>query len=71
MLSYCVTSQPREAFDSPAATTLDVATLGAVYLERSAENTLAAAQKVGRTTEMGLFPRNRGDLPYALGYETP
>jgi hypothetical protein len=66
-----LTLQPREALAAPAATALEVATSGAIHLERSAENTLVAVQKVGRTTEMGLFPRNHRDLPYSLGYETP
>ncbi len=68
-----LTLQPRETLRSSAvgATTHHVTACGAHHLERTAEHTLLATQKVGRAAENVLFRCNHRDLPYSLGYETP
>ena len=63
--------QPCQAFAASTVPALHVAAGGAQHPERTAEHTLAIAQKVGCTTEMTLFSRNYRGLPYPLGYETP
>ena len=68
-----LTPQAREALRSTATRVpaFHVTARRSIHLERTAEHTLATPQKVGRTTEMGLFPRNHRDLPYSLGYVSP
>ena len=67
------TLQPREVLRSSAfgAAALHVTARNAHHLERTAENALMTPQKVGRTTEITLFPCNHRQLSYACGYETP
>ena len=64
-------AQPGEALRLAAATAFHIPAGRAQHLERTAENALATPQKVGRTTEMTVFPNCHRYLPYTYGYETP
>jgi hypothetical protein len=61
----------RERFLSATALTFNVASSGAIDFERAAENTLSAARKVGRTTEMARSRCNNARLAYDAGYFSP
>src|SRR5215213_5414241 len=61
----------RKRFLPSAARTLNVTSSRAIDFERTAENTLSATRKVGRTTEMARFDCNHWRLAYASGYFSP
>jgi hypothetical protein len=64
-------AQPPEALAFPATPTFHVAAAGVQDLKGTAENALATAQKVGRTTKNRMSSCNHaGFLPH-IGYETP
>ena len=64
-------AHPPEAFAFPTAPTFHIAAAGVQDLKGAAENVLATAQKVGRTTKNRMSSCNHaGFLPH-IGYETP
>ena len=64
-------AQPGQAFLLAAQRAFNLASCGLHGLERTAENTLATVQKVGRTTKYCLNPSNHMYLQRYTGYETP
>lgn len=64
-------TQPGQALGLAATAAFDVTACRTQHLERTTKNTLAAPQKVGRTTKMTAFPNNHRYLPYTFGYKTP
>ena len=50
--------------------TTHVAAFRFAYFERSTKNAFSAPQKVGRTTERGVFSRNHKDILPSFGYES-
>lgn len=63
--------QPLKALAVPIAPTFHVAVLGAHDLKGAAENALAVAQKVGRTTKHRMLSRNHACFLSHIGCETP
>src|SRR5450759_1613543 len=64
-------TQLGQAFLLATAHAFNIASCGLHGLERTAKNTLATVQKVGRTTKYCLNPSNHKYLQGYTGYETP
>ncbi len=64
-------AQLREAFLLTAEHAFNIATSRLYRLKRTAKNTLATIQKVGRTTKNRMSPSNHKYLQGYIGYETP
>ncbi|MBI3335600.1 MAG: hypothetical protein HY001_03830, partial [Candidatus Portnoybacteria bacterium] len=60
----------RLLFSTGLVTASHIATPGPVYLERTAENTLSAPQKVGCTVENVLLSSNHKGILALDGYES-
>ena len=64
-------AQFSQAFLLTAKHAFNIATSRLNRLKRTAKNTLATIQKVGRTTKNRMSPSNRMYLQGYIGYETP
>jgi hypothetical protein len=66
-----LTTQLVQTFLLATQHAFNIASCGLHGLERTAKNTLATVQKVGRTTKYCLNPSNHKYLQGYTGYETP
>ena len=64
-------AQSPEALAFPTAPTLHIAAARVQHLKGAAENALAPAQKVGRTTKNRVSSCNHAPFLSHIGYETP
>ena len=64
-------TQPTQAFAFSTEGTFHIAPTGAQDFKGTTENTLAPAQKVGRTTKNGVSSCNHAPFLAHIGYETP
>jgi len=69
--NFCSGTLQRFLFSTTFVTTSNVSATRLRNLERTAENTLFAPQKVGRAPENVLFPLCHMDIVVPYGYETP
>lgn len=61
----------RFLFSAGLVSATNVAATSSIYFERTAENTLSASQKVGRTTENVLLSLRHMDILTPYGYVSP
>jgi hypothetical protein len=64
-------TQPTQTFTLSTQLAFHIASTGVQDLEGTTENTLASAQKVGRTTKNGVSSSNHAPFLAHIGYETP